>query len=71
MKKIIFFVMFFATTSYSYGYIDPGTTTTLIGGGIWPWLLALFSAIGVFVVKFVFKPVKSFIQKIWQKIKKS
>ena len=38
-------------------YIDPGTGSIIISS-IWPFILAFFSAIGAFIIKVFWKPIK-------------
>ena len=48
------------------GYIDPGTTGMIIGGSIWPFLVAIGAAIAGFLVKFFWNPIKNFFTR-WKK----
>lgn len=50
-------------------YIDPGTAGMIIGGGIWPFILAILAVIGGFFLKFFFKPIKKGVLSVWGKIK--
>ena len=49
------------------GYIDPGTGGMIIGGAIWPFIVAVFAAIGGFFVKFFWKPIKRGLTGLWRK----
>ena len=51
-------------------YIDPGTTGMIIGGSIWPFILAVYAAIGGFFLKFFFKPVKKGVSGIWGRLRR-
>ena len=50
-------------------YIDPGTAGTIVGGGIWPFILALFAVIGGVFLKF-FKQIKMGGARIWGYLKR-
>ena len=47
-------------------YVDPGTGAAIIGS-IWPLIVAFFSAIGAFLIKIFWKPIKGFFSKIFGK----
>jgi hypothetical protein len=48
------------------GYIDPGTTGVIIGGAIWPFIVAVLAAVGGFLVKVFWNPIKGFFSR-WRK----
>ena len=54
----------------SLGYIDPGTAGVIIGGTIWPFIVAIFTAIAGFIIKFFWKPIKHGVLKLFQKFKR-
>lgn len=66
MRRIIPFFMALASLPATQAYIDPGTGGMIIGGSIWPLLVALFAAIGGFFVKF-FRPIKRGVSRLWRK----
>jgi len=51
------FTVFFVLSNYAMSYIDPGTGSIIISS-IWPFILAFFSAIGAFIIKVFWKPIK-------------
>lgn len=68
-KLIVFILITLIELKQVLAYIDPGTAGTIIGGSIWPFIVAIFGAIGVVFLKF-FKPIKRGISATWQKIKR-
>ena len=44
-------------------YIDPGTTVTIIGGSVWPFIVMIGVAISGFFVKFFWMPIKGTVSK--------
>lgn len=44
------------------GYLDPGTGSAIVGS-LWPMVLAIFSAIGIFLTKIFWKPIKNIFTK--------
>ena len=40
-------------------YIDPGTTGMLVGNAIWPFIVAIFAAIGGVFLKIFYHPIKN------------
>lgn len=46
------------------GYIDPGTGGMIIGGTIWPFIVAIFAAIGAFLAKVFWEPIKKAAKRI-------
>ncbi len=50
-------------------YIDPGTGGMIIGGGVWPFIVAMFAAIAGFSLKYFFKPIKRGVKSVWGRIK--
>ena len=54
MRKIILFILFaLIFASNSLAYIDPGTAGMVIGGGLWPLIVALLAAVSGFFLKFL------------------
>lgn len=49
-----------------FAYIDPGTGGVLLNT-IWPLIVALFSVLATFFVKWFWKPIKSTFSKIFGK----
>ncbi len=47
-------------------YIDPGTGG-LIAGSLWPLILGILGAIGGFFAKYLFKPIKRGVRRVWKK----
>jgi hypothetical protein len=45
-------------------YIDPGTVGAVVGGSIWPVIAAAFAAIGAFLIKYFWNPLKMAIAKL-------
>ena len=62
-KVISIFAIFLFTAKVSLAYIDPGTGSA-IAGSIWPLILAFFSAILAFLVKWFWNPIKKTFSKI-------
>lgn len=46
-----------------YGYLDPGTGSA-IAGSIWPLIVAFFTAIGAFLVKYFWNPIKRLFSRL-------
>jgi|TARA_B100001971_G_C18191762_1_gene539071 uncharacterized membrane protein len=44
-------------------YLDPGTGSA-IGGALWPLIIAFFSAIFAFIVKYFWNPIKKVFSKL-------
>lgn len=68
MKKELFvlsinFVGFICITKNVAAYLDPGTGGAIVGT-IWPLMLALFSAIGVLLMKYFWNPIKKKVSKL-------
>jgi hypothetical protein len=61
MKKIIFscFIITLITSKTVLAYIDPGTGS-VVASSIWPLIVAVFSAIGGFLIKYFWSPIKGF-----------
>tara|TARA_Y100000310_G_C20390729_1_gene672616 strand:+ start:168 stop:401 length:234 start_codon:yes stop_codon:yes gene_type:complete len=60
------FASFFVLIALSEGalaYLDPGTGSA-IGGALWPLIIAFFSAIFAFIVKYFWNPIKIFFSKL-------
>jgi hypothetical protein len=71
MKRIsIFLVVMIGYMETVLAYIDPGTGGMIIGGGLWPFILAVIVVISGFVIKFFFKPIKKGVLVVWGKIKR-
>jgi hypothetical protein len=71
MKKnqlLILALSFILASKSALAYIDPGTGGMIIGGSIWPFIVAIFAAVGGFFLKF-FKPVKEKVRSICRKRK--
>ena len=65
-KRIVFGVCFLILMFQTLAYIDPGTGG-MIAGSVWPFVIGILAAIGGFFVRYLFKPVKGFVRKIWKK----
>ena len=67
MKKILLmlfvFSLVFIFSTNAFAYLDPGTGGVIIGS-IWPLIVALFSAIGAFIIKWFWKPIKRAFSRI-------
>ena len=61
-KAIIFFGTIFLS-KVVLSYIDPGTGG-VIASSLWPLILAFFSAIGVFLIKYFWNPIKKVFLKL-------
>ena len=48
---------------FKKGYIDPGTTGAIIGGSIWPIIVAVLAAVGGILLKYFWNPIK----RLWKK----
>ena len=49
-------------------YIDPGTAGMIVGGSIWPIIVAAAAAIAGFIWKF-FNPIKQGVIGLWGRIR--
>ncbi len=71
MKKIlVLIILIIVNINRVFAYVDPGTAGMIIGGGIWPFILAILVAISGFFVKFFFKPIKKGVLKAWGEVKR-
>lgn len=50
----------------AFSYLDPGTGGAILGS-LWPLLVAIFAAIGAFLTKYFWKPIKGVFSKILRK----
>ncbi len=66
MKKLSLSVLIciIALSQSSLAYIDPGTGGVLFNT-IWPFIVAVFSAVIVFFVKWFWNPIKKTFSKIF------
>ena len=64
-KKSVMFLFLAASllANRANAYLDPGTGGVIIGS-IWPLILAFFTAVGAFFVKWFWKPIKGFFLKL-------
>ena len=67
---LVFVLVILAYMEEALAYIDPGTGGMIIGGSIWPFILAVFAAIGGFFLKCFFKPIKKGVSFIWKKVRR-
>ncbi len=58
MKKNALLITGFLLTNWAYAYLDPGTGSA-IAGSLWPALLAFFSAVVAFALKYFWNPIKN------------
>ena len=65
----MFFIASFMLNKDVCAYVDPGTGVAIIGS-IWPLIIAFFSAIIAFIVKYFWEPIKRFISKLLRLKKK-
>lgn len=69
LKKMFFLtVIIIFQVNLASAYIDPGTGGMVLGS-IWPFIVAVFAAIGGFFVKFFYKPIKRGFVSLWTKFK--
>lgn len=61
-KKLTILVGIILSSSLSYAYIDPGTAGA-VAGSIWPFILMILGAIGGFLAKIFWHPIKRFFTK--------
>ena len=47
-------------------YIDPGTGSAMLGS-VWPVLVGILSAIGAFLIKYFWDPIKNFFAKLFKR----
>lgn len=65
MKRILVLIILIILGGNSVlAYIDPGTTGMIIGGGLWPFILAALAVVSGFFVKFFFRPIKKGVLKL-------
>lgn len=71
MKKKILVIFCFVLSSQSVlgQYIDPGTGVA-IAGSLWPLIISFFAAIGAFLVKYFWNPIKKKCCKLFNKRRK-
>ncbi len=65
-RTTIFIFSSVLASKVALAYIDPGTGSA-IAGSIWPLIVALFSAVFAFTVKFFWNPIKNTTLKIFSK----
>ena len=53
----------------SFAYLDPGTGV-VIGSSLWALVVALFSAVAAFLIKYFWNPIKRGFSKLFKKSKK-
>lgn len=51
-------------------YIDPGTTAMVVGNSIWPLVVTIFAAVGGFVIKYFWEPIKREVSSVLGKLKR-
>jgi len=59
MKKLRMILILIMATKPVFAYIDPGTGTAL-AGSLWPLIVSFFAAIGAFLIKYFWCPIKGF-----------
>ena len=65
---IIISVVAVIVSTSALAYIDPGTGS-IIAGSIWPIIVAFFSAVGAFLIKYFWHPIKNFFRMLFMKKK--
>ena len=68
MKKkrlLMAFISILILSKSSLAYIDPGTGSAMLGS-VWPVLVGILSAIGAFLIKYFWDPIKSFFSRIFK-----
>ena len=70
MKILMYLSVLFVSVFSAQGYIDPGTAGMVVGGTIWPIVVAIFSAIASFFIKIFCKPLKRGVSRLWQVFKR-
>jgi len=70
MKKIsLMFLMVFMVgillSTNVFAYLDPSTGGILFNT-IWPFLVAFFAAVGAFIVKWFWRPIKNSYSKVFR-----
>ena len=65
-KKLIVLTIGLISIKNAFAYIDPGTGSA-IAGSLWPLLVAFLSAVGAFMAKFFWKPIKNSFSKLRKK----
>ena len=64
MRKMTFFgIMLVLLSNNAFAYIDPGTGS-IIAGSLWPMIVAFFSAVLAFFVKWFWRPIKKFFMRL-------
>ncbi|MBL7197684.1 MAG: hypothetical protein ISS47_06260 [Candidatus Omnitrophica bacterium] len=59
---ISFFGIVFSSKAV-FGYIDPGTGS-IIASSLWPLIVAFFSTVVAFLIKYFWKPIKKIYSKL-------
>jgi len=67
-RSLLLITVALLSVEQALAYIDPGTGGMIIGS-IWPFIVAVFAAIGGFFLKF-FRPIKTGVASTWKKIRK-
>lgn len=75
MKKLflmlfIFVFWFFILIKSSIAYINPGTGGIIIGS-LWPLIVALFTALVAFLIKYFWKPIKKHLKRLLTRVVKT
>lgn len=65
-RLIIIAVSIVLSSKAVLSYLDPGIGGAILGS-LWPVLAAIFTAIGVFLTKYFWKPIKGVFSKIPRK----
>lgn len=64
MKRMFqYMILTILLSSSVVAYIDPGTTGTIIGGSIWPFIVAAFVVMGAFFAKWLIYPIKNLFRR--------
>jgi ABC-type transport system involved in multi-copper enzyme maturation permease subunit len=61
-------LLFLLCIAPASAYIDPGTASTIIGGGIWPAILIAVASISAFLTKHFWNPIKSKFHRLKERL---
>lgn len=68
-RRYLLLICVLINVGTTLAYIDPGTGG-MIASSVWPIILSIFGAIGIFLTKYFYRPVKKGVVTVWKKIKR-
>ena len=67
--QIISGLILFIKHNVVFAYVDPGTTGMFVGGSLWVIIVAFFSVMCAFSLKYFYSPIKRWFIALCKKIK--